>query len=104
LSNTRDATAIQFLVQAGYKQVFAGWDLTLSLVNGYDIDGKSAVNGALGSYTGKGDIRYAVGGALKYLNNLELGLTYNGYAGGASLENRTLADRSYASFNAKYSF
>lgn len=104
LSNTRDATAIQFLVQAGYKQVFAGWDLTLSLVNGYDLSGKSSISGALGSYTGKGDIRYAVGGALKYLNNLELGLTYNGYAGGASLENRTLADRSYAAFNAKYSF
>lgn len=104
ISNTRDATAIQFLAQAGYKQVFPGWDFTLSLVNGYDIAGKSAIGGALGSYTGKGDIRYAVGGTLKYLNNLELGLTYNGYAGGASLENRTLADRSYAAFNAKYSF
>ena len=104
ISNTRDATAVQFLVQAGYKQVLPGWDFTLSLVNGYDVDGKSAIGGALGSYTGKGDIRYAVGGAFKYLNNLELGLTYNGYAGGASLENRTLADRSYAAFSAKYSF
>jgi len=104
LSNTRDATAAQMLVQLGYKQVFPGWDCTLSFVNGYDISGKSAVAGALGSYTGKGDIRYAVGAAFKYLSNLELGLTYNGYAGGASLENRTLADRSYVAFSAKYSF
>lgn len=104
LSNSRDAIAVQFLVQAGYKQVFSGWDLTLSFVNGYDVDGKSAINGALGSYTGKGDIRYSVGPSLKYLNNLELGLSYNGYAGGASVEQRPLADRSNIAFSAKYSF
>lgn len=104
LTNTRDATAVQLMAQASYKQVLPGWDFVLTLVNGYDIDGKSAINGALGSFTGKGDIRYAVGGAMKYLNNLEFGLTYNGYAGGANLEQRPLADRSYAAFSAKYSF
>lgn len=104
LTNTRDATALQILLQFGYRQVWSGWDLTLSLVNGYGVNGKSSIAGALGSFTGEGDIRYSVGPTLKYLNNLEFGLAYNGYAGGASLAQRTLADRSNVAFNAKYSF
>ena len=104
LSNSRDATALQLLLQFGYKQIWSGWDLTLSLVNGYGVNGKSAIAGALGSYTGEGDIRYSAGPTFKYLNNLEFGLAYNGYAGGASLDQRPLADRSNVAFNAKYSF
>ena len=41
---------------------------------------------------------------MKYLNNLELNLTYAKFMGGADLNDRPLADRSYVAFNAKYSF
>lgn len=104
LANERSAGAVQMLIQAGYQQVWQGWDLTWSLVNGYGLEGSSAVAGALGSFTGKGDIRYSVGPTFKYLGNLEIGVAYNGYAGGAALGRRTLADRSHAAFSVKYSF
>lgn len=104
LAGKRSTGAVQMLVQAGYQQVWQGWDLTWSLVNGYGLEGTSAIAGALGSFTGKGDIRYSFGPTFKYLGNLEIGLAYNGYAGGASLARRTLADRSHAAFSVKYSF
>ncbi|MFC3106588.1 DUF1302 family protein [Undibacterium arcticum] len=45
-----------------------------------------------------------MGTTFKYLNNLELSLAYNAYLGGADPKLRPLADRSYVTFNAKYSF
>ncbi|WP_165797541.1 DUF1302 domain-containing protein [Solimonas fluminis] len=104
LAGNHDAGALQWSLQAGYQQVWAGWDLTWILVNGYGLEGTSPIAGALGSFTGKGDIRYSFGPTFKYLGNLEVGLAYNGYAGGASLARRPLADRSNAAFSIKYSF
>ena len=60
--------------------------------------------GAFGSLYGAGDRRASIGVTMKYLNNLELNLTYAKFMGGADLNDRPLADRSYVAFNAKYSF
>lgn len=104
LSNGREAGAYQVLAQFNYKQVFAGWDMTMSFIHANQFHGKSPIGGALGSLSGEGDIRYAFGPAFKYLNNLELAAAYNGYAGGTDIADHGLEDRSYYSFSVKYSF
>lgn len=104
LSNGREAGAYQVLAQLNYKQVFAGWDMTMSFIHANQFHGKSPIGGALGSLSGEGDIRYAFGPAFKYLNNLELAAAYNGYAGGTDIADHGLEDRSYYSFSVKYSF
>ena len=61
----------------------------------------------LGGVGGKGDIRYSVGVSFTRRDNFSVGVTYNGYAGGASLDatdNRLLADHDQLSLNTKYSF
>ena len=61
----------------------------------------------LGGVGGNGDIRYSRGASFTRRGNFSVGVTYNGYAGGASLnatENRLLADRDQLSLNMKYSF
>lgn len=103
VTNGREAAAYQALAQFGYKRVLPGWDLTLSAIYAHLFKGKSAVGGAMGSLTGEGDRRYTAGVGMKYLQNLDLQLAYNGYGGTPSAD-RTLADRSYVSFSAKYSF
>lgn len=103
VTNGREAYAYQLLAQLGYKQVFPGWDLTLSFVHANAFDGKPAIAGSFGSLTGEGDERYTFGPSFKYLQNLELALAYNGYHGSPGPEH-PLADRSYLSFSAKYSF
>lgn len=104
LSNGREAAAYQALAQFTYKQVLSGWDFTLSLIHAQLVKGKSPIAGALGSLTGERDKRYSVGLGFKYLNNLELQTAYNGFHGSPDVSDRPLADRSYVSFSAKYSF
>ncbi|MDP3858721.1 MAG: DUF1302 family protein [Stagnimonas sp.] len=102
-SNSRRAGAAEALAQFGYQQVMPGWDLTVSLVYANAFKGKSAIAGSLGSLTGAADQRYSLGLGFKYLDNLELGLAYNGYHGTPNAEDRSLADRSNVSFSLKYS-
>jgi len=103
LSNSRRAGAVQALAQFGYQQVLPAWDMTVSLVYANAYKGKSAIAGSLGSLTGAADQRYSLGLGFKYLDNLELGLAYNGYHGKPNAEDRWLADRSNVSFSLKYS-
>jgi hypothetical protein len=103
-TNGRDAAAYQALAQFNYKQVIPNWDFTLSLIHAHMFKGQSAVNGALGSLTGQGDKRYSAGFGFRYLNNLNLQLAYNGFHGTPDPVRRPLADRSYVSFSAQYSF
>ena len=104
LSNTRNSAAFQVGWSLTYNNVFDGWDMTVPLTYAQQFSGKSAVAGAFGTLMGYGDKRASVGLTFKYLNNLELNLTYAAFIGGASMVNRPLADRDYVAFNAKYSF
>lgn len=108
----RDAGAYQFMIQPGYRQVFPGWDVAFSLIHAQQFKNRAPVSGALGSLFGEGDKRVSVGPNFKYLSNLELQLLYTGYYGSAKSGSaagefahaRPLADRSYVSVSAKYSF
>ncbi|MGO4156305.1 DUF1302 domain-containing protein [Cupriavidus sp. YAF13] len=104
LTNTRNSAALQLGWSLSYLNIFNGWDMTVPLTYAHEFSGKSAVAGAFGSLTGYGDRRASVGVTFKYLNNLELNLTYAMFLSTANIVNRPLADRSYAAFNAKYSF
>lgn len=104
LSNTRNSAAFQVGWSLTYNNVFDGWDLTVPFTYAQQFSGNAAVAGAFGTLMGYGDKRASVGLTFKYLNNLELNLTYAAFIGGASIANRPLADRDYVALNAKYSF
>ncbi|KHK51154.1 hypothetical protein PI87_21780 [Ralstonia sp. A12] len=104
LTNSRDAFAAQIGWSLTYNNVLDGWDMTIPLTYAQAISGHTSVPGAFGSLYGAGDRRASIGVTMKYLNNLELNLTYAKFMGGADLNDRPLADRSYVAFNAKYSF
>ncbi len=87
----------------GYPGIFEGWDLTVPISYSQQLSGRTL----LGSVGGKGDKRYSIGASFVRQGNLSIGVTYLGYAGGASLdatENRLLADRDQLALNMKYSF
>jgi hypothetical protein len=100
---TRTAWAYQLGATLTYNNVFSGWDLNVPITFGQLVKGVPAVAGALGAYTGEGDTRLGIGANFKYLNNLELGLSYNGFLGSPDARLRPLADRSYWALNVKYS-
>jgi hypothetical protein len=104
LTFDRNSWAYQLVMTPSWNNVVDGWDLTMPVSFAHQVRGAPAVAGAFGSLVGEGDKRMSVGLTAKYLNNLELGVTYNGFLGDADLEKRPLADRDYMAVSAKYSF
>ncbi|MNF31999.1 hypothetical protein D3C84_127740 [compost metagenome] len=104
LTYDRNAWAYQLLMTPSWNNVIDGWDLNMPISFAHQARGTAAVAGAFGSLVGEGDKRVSVGLNGKYLNNLELGIAYNGFLGEADLDKRPLADRDYYAFSAKYSF
>ena len=101
--DTGEAIAISATASFGYPNLFEGWDLNLALAYSQQIEGRTLTGGV----GGEGDKRYSVGFSLLRLSNLQLGLTWLGFLGDASVdlkEFRGLTDRDQLSFVAKYSF
>lgn len=100
---TDSGVAFSGTLVLGYPGIFEGWDLNVPISYSQQLSGRTL----LGSVGGKGDKRYSIGASFVRRGNLSIGVTYLGYAGGASLdatENRLLADRDQLSLNMKYSF
>ncbi|MFT3759186.1 DUF1302 domain-containing protein [Thauera sp.] len=96
---TRGSTLIGLGAIFDYPSVFSGWDLSTRATWTQNVQG-SAYSGM-----GRDEKRLTLGADLKYLGNLSLGLTWVNYLGSPSLRHqRTMADRDYVSFNAKYTF
>lgn len=104
ISDSKTAVAFQGSATASYRQVFPGWDLSVTLAHANAFQGSTPVSGALGSMTGKGDRRYSISFGFQYLENLTLAVGYNYYGGDSDHDTVTLADRDFATFSAKYSF
>ncbi|HJV27661.1 MAG TPA: DUF1302 domain-containing protein [Aromatoleum sp.] len=104
LTNDRNAWAYQLMITPTWNNIFEGWDMTLPVSFAHQVKGKAAVAGAFGGLVGEGDKRMSIGANFKYLNNLELGVSYNAFLGKADLAARPLADRDYVAISAKYSF
>lgn len=96
---TRGSTLIGVGTILDYPGIFSGWDLSTRAVWTQNVQG-SAFSGM-----GRDEKRLTLGADFKYMGNLSLGLTWVNYLGSPSLEQRrTMADRDYVSFNAKYTF
>ncbi len=100
---TNSGVAFSGTLVLGYPGIFEGWDLNVPISYSQQLSGRTL----LGGVGGKGDKRYSIGASFTRRGNFSIGLTYLGYAGGASLdatENRLLADRDQLALNMKYSF
>lgn len=104
LSNSRNAAAAQGLLIATWQQVLPGWDATVTAAYANAFEGKTSLIASLGSLTGQGDRRYRIAVAGTYLANFQIELAYNVFDGSPDVDRRALADRSFASFSARYSF
>lgn len=101
---TEQAAAFQATVSASYQEVFTGWDMTVSFAHANAFYGTTAVVATLGSLTGEGDRRYNLTVSFQRLDNLTLSVGYNLFTGDPGSGTTALADRSFATFSAKYSF
>jgi hypothetical protein len=68
------------------------------------VAGNASVGGAFGSLYGVGDKVLSLGANFTRLNNLEIGMAVNLYLSSANAHTHPLADRSYVTFHAKYTF
>lgn len=86
-----------------YPGIAEGMDLAIPISYAHQIKGRTI----LGGVGGEGDRRLSIGATITYQRNLQVGLTYLGYLGSASLdpvEFRPLTDRDQLSLVVKYSF
>lgn len=106
----RTSYGFQTLSYATVRNIIPGWDLQTPISFGMIVKGNPSMSGAFGPLYGEGDMRLGVGGKMQYLQNLEIGLSYNMFFGDADkfIGNSTLranpyVDRDYATLNVKYS-
>lgn len=86
-----------------YPGIAEGLDLAIPISYAHQLKGRTL----LGGVGGEGDRRLSIGANFTYQRNLQIGLTYLGYLGSASLdpiEYRPLTDRDQLSLVVKYSF
>lgn len=87
-----------------YPGIIENWELGVPISYSRQLKGRT-LQGNLGM--GEGDHRMSVGATMTYRRNLQVGLTYLGYFGDASLDrvkNRQLTDRDQLSLVVKYTF
>ena len=87
-----------------YPGIIENWELGVPISYSRQLKGRT-LQGNLGM--GQGDHRLSLGGTMTYRRNLQIGLTYLGYFGKASLDpvhNRVLTDRDQLSMVVKYTF
>ncbi|HZP10887.1 MAG TPA: DUF1302 family protein [Nevskiaceae bacterium] len=109
----RDSVGFQFLAFADIHNIFSGWDMKNQIAYGEITHGTPSLTAAFGALYAQGDRRLGLSCVFTYLQNLELGASYNFFFGSpsANLNESTLqlrshpyADRDYASINIKYNF
>jgi len=95
--------AFQALLSSSYPGIIENWELGTTLAYSHQLAGRTL----LGGVGGEGDRRFSVGATMTYRRNFQVGLTYLGYFGDASLDAKTyrgLVDRDQLSLTMKYSF
>ncbi|NGY05734.1 DUF1302 domain-containing protein [Solimonas terrae] len=90
--------------------ILPAWDLSMPVTFAY-LKGNPAMAGAFGALYGDGDMRASLGISMTYLENTEIGVSYNWFFGNPAktIKDSTLAanpyaDRDYATLNVKYNF
>ena len=95
--------AFQALLSSTYPGIIENWELGTTVAYSRQLKGRTLLGGA----GGEGDHRLSLGGTMTYKRNFQVGLTYLGYYGDASLDPiryRGLTDRDQLSLTMKYSF
>jgi hypothetical protein len=109
----RDSFGFQMLAFADVHNIFSGWDMKNQIAYGEITHGTPSLTAAFGALYGQGDRRLGLSCVFTYLQNLELGISYNFFFGSPSanlndsalqLRAHPYADRDYASINIKYNF
>lgn len=104
LYNSRNSAAYEFLATFQYPNVFNQWDLAVPISFAHAVAGNASIGGAFGSLYGVGDKILSLGMNFTRLNNLEVGMAVNLYLESANARTHPLADRSYVTVHAKYTF
>ena len=107
----RNSWGFQLLTIWTKRNILPGWDFSAPISAGTIVKGNPEMAGAFGALYGEGDQRLSIGGSMQYLQNMQVGVTYNMFFGdaGRTIGNSTLkqnpyVDRDYVTFNIKYDF
>lgn len=104
LGDSQRSFAYQLQFTPNWHAVLPGLDLAVPVSVAHLVEGAPAVAASQGSLVGEGDIRASLGVTATYLSRLQVGLSYNAYLGGASLQRHPYEDRDYAALFVKYGF
>ena len=108
---SKNAWGYEMLALPKNHNVFPGWDLSYPVSFSAIAKGNPSMAGAFGALFGEGDQRFSVGLGATYLDNLEIGLSYNFFFGdsnktirGSDLHEHPYTDRDNATVSVKYEF
>jgi len=104
LTNDKMAWAYSLIATLNYRNLFQSWDLAVPITWAQLPEGRPAMAGSFGSLYGEDDRRLSVAARFTYLQNLQLGASYNAYLGSADATDRPYADRDYVALSVKYSY
>jgi len=110
LFGNRNAWGFQTLAQGTTRNVFSGVDMKFQLTFGALVKGNPSISGQFGPLYGEGDQRLGIGTGFQYLQNLEVGVSYQKFFGSADRYMRgspvvfqnPYSDRDYVTLNFKY--
>jgi len=110
LFGNRNAWGFQTLAQGTTRNVFAGVDMKYQLTYGALVKGNPSISGQFGPLYGEGDQRLGIGTGFQYLQNLEVGVSYQKFFGSPDRYMRgspvvfqnPYSDRDYVTLNFKY--
>lgn len=110
---SEEAAGFQLLMLPRRRNVLSGWDLSGTLSYAELTYGHPVQAGAFGALFGEGDRRLTLGASMQYLQNFQLGVSYNWFFGdpddriGGSdslVRANPFTDRDYLTVTAKYQF
>lgn len=118
LFTNRNSLGYQFLSYLNKRNIVPGFDFKTTLSWGAIENGNPSLSGAFGPIYGEGDRRMGIGFSTQYLQNLEVGITYQKFfgdpkavqraganespVGGSNLSQNPYSDRDYIALNVKY--
>lgn len=118
LFTNRNSLGYQLLSFFNKRNIVPGFDFKTTLSWGEIVKGNPSLSGAFGPIYGEGDQRLGLGFSTQYLQNLEVGISFQKFlgdaarvqrgsasespAGGSNLPQNPYADRDYLALNIKY--
>lgn len=118
LFTNKNSLGYQFLSFLNKRNIVPGFDFKTTLTWGAIEQGNPSLSGAFGPIYGEGDRRLGIGFSTQYLQNLEVGISFQKFfgnpraaqrsgahespVGGSNLSQNPYSDRDYLALNIKY--